>query len=291
MTAGREPTVSVVIGSNAPPERLAACLEALEPQRDGVEVLVHEGRPSPADLRERFPWADFAVAPAQLVPEHWRDGIDRASGEIVALTIAQMIPAPDWIATMRRLHAEHEVVGGAIEPAPGLRLVDWGEYFCRYARDMPPFAGRVTEDLPGDNASYARARLEGVRELYRDGFWEPDVHRHLATEHGVVLWQAPELLVRQGRSAGFGTFLRQRLQHGRSHGRQRGSNGSARHNLLRMIGAPLVPFVMTMRVTRLVFGKRSHRGRLLAALPLVFVFNVAWGLAEGLGYGDDLIRP
>jgi len=58
-----------------------------------------------------------------------------------------------------------------------------------------------------------------------------------------------------------------------------------------MVGAPLVPFVMTMRVTRLVFGKRSHRGRLLAALPLVFVFNVAWGLAEGLGYGDDLIRP
>src|SRR5918994_4283533 len=110
MTAGREPTVSVVIGSNAPPERLAACLEALEPQRDGVEVLVREGKESPTDLRERFSWADFAAAPDQLVPEHWRDGIDRASGEIVALTIAQMIPAPDWIATVLRLHAEHEVV-------------------------------------------------------------------------------------------------------------------------------------------------------------------------------------
>ena len=290
MTAGSEPTVSVVIGSNAPPESLAACLEALEAQRDGVEVLVHEGGPSPADLRDRFPWADFAPGRAQLVPEHWRDGIDRASGEIVALTIAQMIPDPDWIATMRRLYAEHEVVGGAIEPAPGLRLVDWGEYFCRYARDMPPFAARETEDLPGDNAAYSRARLEGVRDRYRDGFWEPEVHRHLAADHGVVLWQAPELVVRQGRSAGFGSFFRQRLQHGRSHGRQRGSNGSPPHNLMRVTAAPLVPFVMTTRVARLVFAKRRHRGRLLAALPLVFAFNVAWGLAEGLGYGEELTR-
>ena len=141
MDAGSEPTVSVVIGSNAPPESLAACLEALEPQRDGVEVLVQEGRPSPAELRDRFPWADFAFAPAQLVPEHWRDGIDRASGEIVALTIAPMIPAPDWIATIRELGGRYEAFAGAIEPGADLRLVDWAEYFCRYARDMPPFRG------------------------------------------------------------------------------------------------------------------------------------------------------
>ena len=289
MSAGSEPTVTVVIGSNAPPESLAACLEALEPQREGVEVLVQEGRPSPADLRDRFPWADFALAPDQLVPEHWRDGIDRASGEIVALTIAQMIPAPDWIEAIRRLHAEHEVVGGAIEPGPRLRLVDWGESFCRYSRDMLPFPARTSDDLPGDNAAYSRARLESVRELYRDGFWEPDVHRRLGAD-GVVLLQTPELVVRQGRSAGFSAFFRQRLQHGRSHGRQRGSQTSRGHALIRMLLAPVVPFVMTTRVATLVFGKGRHRGRLLAAAPLVFAFNVAWGLAEGLGYGEELVR-
>ena len=289
MTAGSEPTVSVVIGSNAPPESLAACLEALEPQRHGVEVLVQGGRPSPADLRDRFPWADFAPAHDQLVPEHWRDGIDRASGEIVALTIAQMIPAPNWIEANRRLNAEHEVVGGAIEPGPRLRLVDWGEYFCRYSRDMPPFPARTSDDLPGDNAAYSRARLESVRELYRDGFWEPDVHRRLGAD-GVVLLQTPEIVVRQGRSAGFSAFFRQRLQHGRSHGRQRGSETSRGHALMRMLLAPVVPFVMTTRVATLVFGKGRHRGRLLAAAPLVFAFNVAWGLAEGLGYGEELVR-
>ena len=289
MTAGREPTVSVVIGSNAPPERLAACLEALEPQRDGVEVLVHEGRPSPADLRERFPWADFAVAPAQLVPEHWRDGIDRASGEIVALTIAQMIPAADWIETIRDLGGRYEAFAGAIEPAHDLRLVDWAEYFCRYARDMPPFPARESHDLPGDNAGYARTRLETVRDVYRAGFWEPEVHRHLSAD-GVVLWQAPELVAALGRSAGFAAFVRQRIEHGRSHGRQSGARRGNVHNLARVLISPLVPFVLTYRVTRLVFSKRRHGARLVAALPLLFAYNLAWGLAEGLGYADQVRR-
>jgi hypothetical protein len=287
MDAGSEPTVSVVIGSNGPPESLAACLESLEPQRDGVEVLVQEGRPSPAELRDRFPWADFAFAPDQLVPEHWRDGIDRASGKIVALTIAPMIPAPDWIATIRELGGRYEAFGGAIEPGGDLRLVDWAEYFCRYARDMPPFPARESHDLPGDNAGYVRARLGTVREVYRDGFWEPDVHRRLSDD-GVILWQAPELVAALGRSTGFAAFVQQRIEHGRSHGRQRGAHRGKGHNLLRMLISPLVPFVLTLRVTRLVLGKGRHRARLAAALPLVFVYNLAWGLAEGIGYADEL---
>ena len=289
MTAGNEPTVTVVIGSNAPSERLAACLEALEPQRDGVEVLVQEGQASPPALRERFPWAQFATAPGKLVPEHWRDGIDRATGEIVALTIAQMVPAPDWIAAIRRLHADHDAVGGAIDAGDGLRLSDWAEYFCRYARDMPPFSARASDDLPGDNAAYVRARLERVRETYRDGFWEPVVHRRLASE-GAVLWQSPELLVRQGRSAGFAAFFRQRLEHGRHHGHERGADAGTAGNLARALAAPLVPLVLTLRVASLVFGKRRHRARFVASLPLVVAFNLAWGLAEGLGHADLLGR-
>jgi len=174
--------VTVVIGSNAPPERLAACLGALEPQRGGVEVLVYELEPSPPDLRARFPWATFPPPSGSLIPEHWRDGIDAAKGEIVALTISAMIPAPNWIAAIRRLHDSHDAIGGAIAPGRGLRLVDWGEYFCRYARDMPPFPAGSAADVAGDNAAYKRALLEGVRETYRGGFWEPVTHRRLLAD-------------------------------------------------------------------------------------------------------------
>lgn len=287
MSSTPQPTVTVVVGSNAPPASLVACLEALEAQRAGIEVLVYESQASPTALRDRFPWVRFEAAPGRLVPEHWRDGIDAATGEIVALTISQMIPAPGWIATIRRLLVAHEVVAGAIEPGSRLRLVDWAEYFCRYSRDMLPFPGRETVDLPGDNAAYARARLESVRNLYRDGFWEPEIHRQLRTD-GVILWQAPELVVAQGRSAGFSAFFGQRLRHGRSHGRQRGVRAGRARNLVRVLASPLVPPVMTLRVARIVLEKRRHRGRLLLSLPLVFAFNVAWALAEGLGHVDEL---
>ena len=47
------------------------------------------------------------------------------------------------------------------EPGDDLRLRDWAEYFCRYARDMLPFPVRETIDFPGDNAVYTRAAARG----------------------------------------------------------------------------------------------------------------------------------
>ncbi|MBA2462455.1 MAG: hypothetical protein H0V45_11915 [Actinobacteria bacterium] len=289
MSSAAQPTVTVVIGSNAPPERLEACLAALEPQREGVEVLVREGLASPTGLRERFPWAHYDLTPGALVPEHWRDGIDAATGDIVALTIAQMIPEPDWVATIRRLHASHHVVGGAIDPGPGLRLVDWGEFFCRYARDMRPFEATANVELAGDNAAYKRALLEGIAETYREGFWEPVSHRRLA-EDGVVLWHDPSLVVRQGRSAGFAAFARQRLEHGRRYGHQRGRHFSKLRNAVGVLAAPLVPVLMTLRVLRQVFGKRRHRARAILALPVIVAYNTVWAYAEARGHADVLGR-
>lgn len=284
-----DPTLTVVIGANAPPERLAACLEALAHQRQGVEVRVHEASRCPDELRQLFPWASFTTTPGALVPHHWRDGIDLARGKLVALTISQMVPADDWIATIRSELETADVVAGAIEPGDRLRIVDWAEYFCRYARDMRPFEPRETVDLPGDNAAYRRARLESVRELYRDGFWEPEVHRRLRVE-GARLRQMPNLVVRQGRSAGFRAFTKQRWLHGRVFGRERGARFSHARNLAGVLIAPLVPVVMTLRVARLVSSKRRARGRLLWALPALVWFNAVWAAAEATGHLDTLRR-
>lgn len=284
------PQISVVIGSSAPPESLEACLAAFEPQVDGgVEVLVEEEQMSPPSLRERFPWARFSERPGALVPELWRDGIDAARGEIVALTISQMVPAPDWVSRLRALHERYDAVAGAIDPGEGLRPSDWAEYFCRYAREMRPFPARDTIDLPGDNAAYKRALLEGVRELYRDGFWEPDVHKRLAAD-GVELHQSPDLVVLQGRSGGWRAFAAQRLAHGRKYGHQRGAHFSTARNALGIVGSPAVPFVMTWRVLSRVLGKRRYRLQAVAVLPLVFSLEVIWAYAEARGHLDMLRR-
>ena len=281
------PPLSIVVGSNGATEGLEACLAALEPQVDGAEVLVCEPEPSPPALRARFPFARFHVREGALVPALWRDGIDASRGRVVALTISPMLPAPDWVAAVAELSARREVVAGAIEPGPALRLADWAEYLCRYARDMLPFEAHECLDLPGDNAAYRREALERTRPLYRDGFWEPEVNRRLRAD-GVRPWHAPELVVRQGRSAGLRAFTRQRLVHGRAHGRLRGARFGPGRNVAGILGAPLVPPLMTGRILRELGRRRRHRARALAALPLVLWFNAAWAAGEVAGHLDVL---
>jgi len=274
------------VASVGPRAGLERCLSALEPQLDGAEVLVCDGHGNAEALAERFAWARFVERPTRLVPELWRDGIELASGRIVALTISAMIPEPDWVATIQATHARHDVVGGAIDPGSRLRLTDWAEYFCRYVRDMRPFDGHeCVEHLPADNAAYKREMLERTRELYQDGFWEPVIHRRLA-EEGVVIWHAPELVVRQGRSAGVRAFLRQRLVHGRAHGRTRGVRFGRLRNLAGVVGAPLVVPLLTLRIFREVAAKRRYRLRAVAALPFVLAYNIAWAAGEALGHLD-----
>lgn len=260
-------------------------MAALAPQVDGVEVLVHETLESPTALRERYPWARFTTTPGALVPHLWRDGIDAARGEAVALTIGPMRPAPNWIERIREALGAHDAVGGAIEPAPGLPLVDLAEFLCRYARDMRPFDARANVDIPGDNAAYRISALERVREDYRDGFWENVVDRRLA-DIGIMPWHTPDVVVAMGRSAGFRAFTHQRLTHGRLYGHQRGAHFSRGRNLLGVLASPVVPFLMTLRVYRELAPRRRLGARMLLASPIVFAFNIVWAVAEARGHAD-----
>lgn len=282
-----EPRVSVVVGSRAGERALAACLAALEDQRNGAEVIVCESESSSDALRRRFGWATFVEAAGELVPGLWREGIDRSRGRVVALLGGSMVPALDWLETIEREHERHDVVAGAIEPNRDLRVADWAEYFCRYSPDMLPFDGRATPDLPGDNASYKRDLLVRTRELYRGGFWEPRVHRRLDSE-GFSLWHSPALVVRHGRSAGIKAFVGQRLEHGRAHGNQRGEGAGRARNLARLVSAPLVAPVMSARILRHVVARRRLRLRALVALPLILLFNAAWAAGEARGHLDVL---
>lgn len=275
-----EPSLSIVVAANGTPGSVERCLAALAPQVDGAEVLVC-GAPADEVATRGHAFARFVATDAELVPERWRDGIDAAHGEVVALTISPMEPAPDWVATLHEQHRSRDVVAGAIEPAQRLRLADWAEYFCRYSRDMLTFPGHECLELPGDNASYKRSVLEPVRDTYRDGFWEPVVHRELH-RRGVELWHDPALVVRQGRSAGFGVFVRQRFVHGRIFGRQHGRGGLA--GMVRAAAAPAVTAVLLLRQAREVFGKGRNRLRFVLAAPLLVVFDAAWALGEGLGH-------
>jgi hypothetical protein len=284
------PALSIVVASNGAPGSVAGCLDALAGQLDGTaatEVIVCEPEASPATVRGRFPFARFLEQPGAIVPVLWREGIESASGLAVALTISPMRPAADWVQRLRRELEDADAVAGAIEPGEGLRLGDWAEYFCRYSRDMLPFEPRDSVDLPADNAAYRRDLLERTRPLYRDGFWEPLVHRQ-ARANGARLRQTPTLVVRQGRSAGTRAFVAQRVAHGRGHAHWRGRTFSPGRNVVGVVASPLVPPLVTYRLLRDVFAKRRLRARAVLALPLILLFNIAWAAGEAGGHLDIL---
>lgn len=268
------------------------CLVALEAQVDDadMEMLVCAPGFASAAMRTRFPRVRFHERPGALVPELWRDGIDLACGRIVALTISPMVPAPDWVATALREAEHHGVVAGAIDPLDGLPLGDLAECLCRYARDMSPFEPRESADIPGDNCAYRRELLERTRELWADGFWEPVVNDALARD-GVTLRHDPALRVHQGRSAGSAAFLRQRLVHGRAHGRQRGEGFGAARNVVGMLAAPVVPIVLLMRMYRELATRGRVTARAVATLPWVMAYDVAWAVGEARGHLDALRAP
>jgi hypothetical protein len=288
-TSSAEPDITIVVGSNGAPGSVERCLEALAPQVDGTEVLVCEPVASPEAVRSRFPFAHFMLRDGALVPELWRDGIAAAAGEAVVLTVSPMRVAPNWVTTARTLAAKTEAAGGAIEPDDGLRLCDAAEYFCRYARDMLPFEPHECLDLPGDNAVYRKDALERTRDVWAAGFWEPDVNRALRAQ-GAMLLHTPELVVHQGRSAGFWRFLVQRLHHGRAYGGSRAAQASTVSNAGRLVLAFLVPLVLLTRSAREISSRRRHRLRFLLSVPALLAYDAAWALGEAAGYAAALRR-
>ena len=256
--------VSVVIASNGTPGSVEACLAALESQAEGRAIVCERD--------------------GALVPELWQDGIDAATGDVVCLTISVMRPAADWLATARRLAGQAGAVGGAIEPGEDLRLRDWAEYFCRYARDMPPFAVRETADLPGDNAVYTRAALRRRTTSTATGSGSRrSTARCESTAAGCCTRRSSSCT----RTFGwFGAFVRQRLVHGRKYGRQRGVRFSAR-NLAGIPAAVVVPAVLwhgRSAKSSAAAAQAAARGGDAAAARL----RHRWAVGEAAGHLDSL---
>ncbi|HEX7251293.1 MAG TPA: hypothetical protein VF376_00335 [Thermoanaerobaculia bacterium] len=266
--------VSVVMAAPAGSVELESARLAFEAQLDsarGDELIVERGETS-----------------AILVPELWTRGILRSSGEIVALTLASMVPDPNWVKIVRgSFDGSVAGVGGAIEPVDTMRSLDWAIHLTRYSGYLLPFRARDADDLPGDNAAYWRKAIDPVREVWTGGFWETAVDRALRRS-GQRLRLIPEMLVRQGRSAGARAFCRNRFRHGRYHGMEMGRGRPRSARWLRALSSPAVPFILLLRIGRRAFARGRARGFLLA-LPYLCLFLPAWAAGEAAGYlrGSD----
>src|SRR5688572_2285461 len=98
--------VSVVVASGAGGEFLFRCLASLREQaeRAGAEVIVVDrmGEPTRARIAREMPRA-IVVAPdgqRATIPELRRLGVERASGDVVAVLEEHCTAPPGWIETI-----------------------------------------------------------------------------------------------------------------------------------------------------------------------------------------------
>ena len=286
--------LSIVIASHGA-GALADCLSSLRRQNPdgGAEIIVaHDstGR-SMQILEEQFPGVRVVdrTGPA-LVPELWARGAEAARGRAIAFTTADFIPAPDWIAQIRRHHTlGYEAVGGAIENGARSSVVRWAVYFCRYAAYMPPFAPQAAVQIAGDNASYQRAALEHCADLTTQGFWEYAVNERLRRD-GRSLLLTPAVCVTHACAPGAWQFCRQRFAHGRVFGAQRATVASTGRRAVYLVVSPAIPCVVLAKIARRVVTNGRHIGAFVRAVPLVVLFTLAWTCGEALGYLHGSLR-
>jgi hypothetical protein len=288
MTGSPALQLSVVVAAQDSGDLLRRCLLALTPQlpKSQMEILVvmGDGAPQPAFLREFPQVRALAISRPWNVPRMWTRGIAAAQGAIVALTIENCIPAQDWAAKTLAAHANPWTgIGGAIEPDESLSLGDWAVYFCRYSNYMLPFAARFVEDFAADNCSYEREAVQHVTGTDARGFWETLAHREMR-RRDEKLYCDPVLVMRFAGGISTGTFLARRYRHGRYFAARRSERFTTSQRLIRALGAPVVPLVLLRRISGRVFAKGRHQGKFLVCLPLIACFLLAWAAGEAMGY-------
>ena len=90
---------------------------------------------------------------------------------------------PRWaVAAVRSLSLGHAGAGGGFRLTPTRRGIDLAIYHLRYGAFPPGRAATVQTagDLAGGNAAYRRSALLHCEPVWRDAFWDVDVHAFLA---------------------------------------------------------------------------------------------------------------
>jgi hypothetical protein len=286
-----DPEVSVVVASFSGEAVLRHCLESLEPQAADAEVIVATDVEASgiARLEARYPRFRFLQAPRGTSVFKLRTlGIDQARGRLVVLTEDHCTAAPRWLDVLRASHrAGHPIVGGPVDNGRGVDSYDWALYLCEYAAQMPPVREGPARALSGVNVSYERALLARCRDVWREGFYENEVHDALLAS-GHRLHRSGSARV----SSHLALPLREAAAHlfrgGRRFGQYRRGRSSPAVRAVLPVAALTLPALLTARALRSVAWRRPRELAAAArALGYIVALNSAWAAGEALGY----LRP
>jgi hypothetical protein len=211
-------------------------------------------------------------------------GLNVARGEIVALLQDYGAPDPNWCDELLEAHRlPYGVIGGAVEHE-GNGVLNWAVYFLDFGRYQVPLREGPSDYLTDVNVSYKRAALESVRHLWTERYKEVTVNWALARQ-GAVLWQRPQIVVRQDRGQlSFRHLVSERISWGRLFGCIRTREISPFARLLYITLSPGIPLILLGRTALKVFSTRRNRARFMLSLPQLTAMTLFWCLGEFMGY-------
>jgi glycosyltransferase involved in cell wall biosynthesis len=286
MSAGLD--LSIVMGTISAARNIDAALETIAAATRGLtaEILVDDASlDGTADRASRHGASVVAHPHGALVPHLWAAGIRRARGHVIAVTTGHTTVGRGWAEALAAPLARPDVggAGGPLRLAPHASGVDAGVFFLRYAQFLPSVLGEgpIAGELAADNAAYRRDDLLRDPATLADGFWELGFHK-LLRARGLALWGVAAAVAEFGRAYPFATIAHHRFAHGRAFGAERVALGSKRPWQL-VLGAPLVPGLLTMRAASRALADREHRARFVGALPVTLALASAWAVGEAVG--------
>jgi hypothetical protein len=197
---------------------------------------------------------------------------------LIALTEDDCVVEAGWSSEAKADIGPAAAVGGAVEPGPYRRALDWAVYFCEYGRFMLP----VPSALSGNNVVYSRQAIAALPEATR-GEWH-DAFVHAAWQRDSVPTRVnAAMVVRNVNSWSAGHVTSTPFHHGRAYAARR---FGARSALARSGIALLTLGLPALKIARIMSDTLSRRrlaGRLALALPWILVFVVSWSAGECAG--------
>lgn len=222
--------LSVLICTNNRPALLEQCMIALiqktEDKADEI-VIVNGGNTLADHIIDAFTGRGSAqikllkTANKNLAASR-NVGLPHCTGDIIAMTDDDAQVFPDWVAKMKRVHAEHPEAGAVGGPVIGARH----DSLLSRISDQVTFpaypTARSVRTLPGVNISYKRTVLEKVGEQDETLFRGEDVDYNWRVQRlGMSIYYDPHVRVLHHHRPTLGAFLNQHYMYGRAYYRVR----------------------------------------------------------------------
>ena len=131
--------------------------------------------------------------------------------------------------------------------------------------------------------TYRRQVLERFRDVIRQERWEDHLHEAMRRS-GVRLEMRPDIRVGHKKHYTVWEYLTQRYFYARSYAGMRVEEAGWMRRLAYGLATCLLPPLLLYRIVTRVLKAGRYERELMRALPLLWLFVVAWSFGETIGY-------